>query len=129
MAYEKSHTGYMGLPSPLDIYCSRRRYCCAKIKPPLITECSHSQTNAEENKSWNRLSDLLRYSSAELAQKVMALQLLLDERETALTNLSSRVKNSEHTHQQQKQQLEYAMSKRQRHMEQVSAHSVCLRLS
>lgn len=49
----------------------------------------------------------------------MALQLLLDERETALQNLNSQVKNNEQIYQQQKQELEYSINKRQRHIEQV----------
>lgn len=49
----------------------------------------------------------------------MALQLLLDERETALQNLNSRFKSNEQIYQQQKQELEYSINKRQRHMEQV----------
>lgn len=49
----------------------------------------------------------------------MALQLLLEERETTLKNLQSNYKANEQTYQQQKQELEYSINKRQRLIEQV----------
>lgn len=49
----------------------------------------------------------------------MALQLLLDERETTLHNLNTRCKTNDQLHQQQKQELEYALNKQQRLTEQV----------
>ncbi|XKL59306.1 hypothetical protein PGB90_000322 [Kerria lacca] len=76
-------------------------------------------SSTKECKNWNRLSDLLRYSNAELAQKIMALQLLLEERETTLKNLQSNYKANEQTYQQQKQELEYSINKRQRLIEQL----------
>lgn len=65
------------------------------------------------------MSDLLRYPNTELAQKVMALQLLLDERESTLQNLSTSYKTNEQLFQQQKQELEYSLNKQQRLIEQV----------
>lgn len=49
----------------------------------------------------------------------MALQLLLDERESTLQNLSARYKTNEQLFQQQKQELEHSLNKQQRLIEQV----------
>lgn len=51
----------------------------------------------------------------------MALQLLLDERETVLQNLNARLKSTEQTYQQQKQELEYSVHKQHKHIEQVAS--------
>ncbi|XP_065213079.1 centrosomal protein of 131 kDa-like [Planococcus citri] len=77
-----------------------------------------SRWNPEE-KTWNRLSDLLRLSSTELAQKTMSLQLLLDDRESVLQNLNVRLRTNEQTHQQQTQQLEYSIQKQLKLIEQL----------
>ncbi|XP_065223192.1 centrosomal protein of 131 kDa-like [Planococcus citri] len=77
-----------------------------------------SRWNPEE-KNWNRLSDLLRLSSTELAQKTMSLQLLLDDRESVLQNLNVRLRTNEQTHQQQTQQFEYSIQKQLKLIEQL----------
>lgn len=50
----------------------------------------------------------------------MALQMLLQERETTLQNLNDRFKTTQQTYLQQKQELEYSVHKQQKLIEQVA---------
>lgn len=62
--------------------------------------------NPSESVNWNRLSELLNLPSSELAQKVVALQMMLQEREISLQNLQSRHRNAEILLQHQNEEMD-----------------------